>query len=180
MGLRASPRDWAFTVGGPPAKRRRRAECMSPGFRLGRLRRPRSTRFLASLEIAFQSGRNRAVRVPERLAGRLAPSVPGCVRRGSPAWVIRPVFTCGISLAGRVLRDGCRSGRPSCRANEWPAARRGTGTDAQRPASSALTSSRRRPRFSGSGAAPRSVFVYSCCGWRMTSSAGPRSTTSPL
>lgn len=35
-------------------------------------------------------------------------------------------------------------------------------------------------RFSGFGAASASSCVYSCCGFRITSSAGPRSTISPL
>src|SRR5690606_193032 len=36
------------------------------------------------MSIAFQSGRTGTVGIPERLAGRLAPSVPGCAHRALP------------------------------------------------------------------------------------------------
>ena len=95
-----TPGSGAFTIGGSRCGGRH-AEPVSPGFRLGRRRRPRSTRNLASLDFAFQSGRTRTVGVPERLAGRLAPSVPGCVRRGSPARVVRPLCSYASSLAAQ-------------------------------------------------------------------------------
>src|SRR5690606_25719709 len=60
IGLRVSPAVRAFPVGGDHA-----------------------------ISLSRVAGPARCA-VPERLAGRLAPSVPGCVHRGSPARVVGP------------------------------------------------------------------------------------------
>src|SRR5690606_33211580 len=53
-----------------------------------RLRDPSKRAFTVGgcVSISFQSGRTCTVWVPERLAGRLAPSVPGCAHRALPHW----------------------------------------------------------------------------------------------
>src|SRR3546814_13827467 len=57
------------------------------------------------IPIAFQSGRTRAVRGPERLAGRLAPSVPGWFHRGSPARVVADIrLSAGAGVRARASR----------------------------------------------------------------------------
>lgn len=79
MGLRVSPvlsRNGFSPSADSRAITRRRGALSHVGFRCG-AGAPYSTRFLASLGIAFQSRPARTVRVPERLAGRLAPSVLG-------------------------------------------------------------------------------------------------------